>query len=57
MKAEDKQIVRDKNLKFRKDRDAEKDKIGFQAMIEFKRAEKKRKDEELASILKSKILE
>ena len=55
MKSEERQFIRDRNFKRRQSLDDKKDDIGIQAMIQFKRGEKAKRDEEIANILKSKL--
>ena len=55
LKKEERQAIRDRNLKKRKDFDDQKDQIGIQAMLKLKRQEKDRRDREIGDILKSKI--
>ena len=55
LKKEERQAIRDRNLKKRKDFDEQKDQIGIQAMLKLKRQEKDRRDREIGDILKSKI--
>ena len=55
MKSEERQFIRDRNFKRRQSLDDKKDDVGIQAMIQFKRGEKAKRDEEIANILKSKL--
>ena len=55
IKREERQAIRDRNLKKKKDFDEQKDQIGIQAMLKLKRQEKERRDKEIGDILKSKI--